>query len=37
LRCKVSSGLTLGTFLMSLGGAVILLAIRNMFVRGRTR
>ena len=32
-----SSGLTAGTFLVSLGGAVILLAIRNLFVRGRAR
>jgi len=32
-----NSGLTIGTFAMSLGGAVILLAIRNLFVRGRTR
>ena len=31
------SGLTLGTFLVSLGGAVILLAIRNLFARGRAR
>lgn len=32
-----SSGLTLGTFLVSLGGAVILLAIVNLFRRGRAR
>ena len=32
-----SSGLTLGTFLVSLGGAVILLAIVNLFRRGKVR
>lgn len=32
-----SSGLTLGTFLVSLAGAVILLAIVNLFTRGRVR
>lgn len=32
-----SGGLTLGTFATSLGGAVILLAIRNLIVRGRSR
>ena len=32
-----NAGLTPGTFLVSLGGAVILLAIRNLFVRGRSR
>ncbi len=32
-----SSGLTLATFLVSLGGAVILLAIVNLFRRGRAR
>ena len=32
-----NSGLTLSTFLVSLGGAVILLAIVNLFRRGRTR
>jgi uncharacterized membrane protein YeaQ/YmgE (transglycosylase-associated protein family) len=32
-----SSGLTVGTFLVSLGGAVILLAIVNLFRRGRAR
>lgn len=32
-----NSGLTVGTFLVSLGGAVILLAIVNLFRRGRTR
>lgn len=32
-----SSGLTLGTFLVSLAGAVILLAIVNLFRRGRAR
>lgn len=32
-----SSGLTLGTFLVSLCGAVILLAVVNLFRRGRTR
>lgn len=31
------SGLTLGTFVVSLGGAVILLAIVNLFRRGRAR
>jgi uncharacterized membrane protein YeaQ/YmgE (transglycosylase-associated protein family) len=31
------SGLTVGTFLVSLGGAVILLAIVNLFRRGRAR
>jgi uncharacterized membrane protein YeaQ/YmgE (transglycosylase-associated protein family) len=29
--------LSVGTFLVSLGGAVILLAIRNLFARGRAR
>jgi uncharacterized membrane protein YeaQ/YmgE (transglycosylase-associated protein family) len=32
-----SSGLTLATFLVSLGGAVILLALVNLFRRGRAR
>ena len=32
-----NSGLTVGTFLVSLGGAVILLAIVNLFRRGRAR
>ncbi|MEO6184856.1 MAG: GlsB/YeaQ/YmgE family stress response membrane protein [Steroidobacteraceae bacterium] len=32
-----NSGLTVGTFLVSLAGAVILLAIVNMFRRGRAR
>jgi uncharacterized membrane protein YeaQ/YmgE (transglycosylase-associated protein family) len=32
-----SSGLSVGTFLVSLGGAVILLAIVNLFRRGRAR
>jgi uncharacterized membrane protein YeaQ/YmgE (transglycosylase-associated protein family) len=32
-----TSGLSLGTFLVSLGGAVILLAIVNLFRRGRAR
>jgi uncharacterized membrane protein YeaQ/YmgE (transglycosylase-associated protein family) len=32
-----SSGLTLGTFLVSLGGAVILRAIVNLVRRGRAR
>jgi uncharacterized membrane protein YeaQ/YmgE (transglycosylase-associated protein family) len=32
-----NSGLTLATFLVSLGGAVILLAIVNLFRRGRAR
>ena len=32
-----NSGLNLATFLVSLGGAVILLAIVNLFRRGRTR
>jgi uncharacterized membrane protein YeaQ/YmgE (transglycosylase-associated protein family) len=32
-----NSGLTLGTFLVSLGGAVILLALVNLFRRGRAR
>jgi uncharacterized membrane protein YeaQ/YmgE (transglycosylase-associated protein family) len=32
-----NSGLTVGTFVVSLGGAVILLAIVNMFRRGRAR
>jgi uncharacterized membrane protein YeaQ/YmgE (transglycosylase-associated protein family) len=31
------SGLSVGTFLVSLGGAVILLAIVNLFRRGRAR
>lgn len=29
--------ISVGTFLVSVGGAVILLAIRNLFVRGRAR
>jgi uncharacterized membrane protein YeaQ/YmgE (transglycosylase-associated protein family) len=33
----INSGLTAGTFLVSLGGAVILLAIVNLFRRGRAR
>ncbi len=32
-----TSGLTMSTFLVSLGGAVILLAIVNLFRRGRAR
>jgi uncharacterized membrane protein YeaQ/YmgE (transglycosylase-associated protein family) len=32
-----NSGFTAGTFAMSLGGAVILLALRNLIVRGRSR
>lgn len=32
-----TSGLTLGTFLVSLGGALILLALVNMFRRGKAR
>jgi len=32
-----NSGLTVGTFLVSLGGAVVLLAIVNLFRRGRAR
>lgn len=32
-----NSGLTLGTFLVSLGGAVVLLAIVNLVRRGRAR
>ncbi|HTQ37045.1 MAG TPA: GlsB/YeaQ/YmgE family stress response membrane protein [Steroidobacteraceae bacterium] len=32
-----NAGLTLGTFLVSLGGAVILLAIVNLFRRGSAR
>jgi uncharacterized membrane protein YeaQ/YmgE (transglycosylase-associated protein family) len=32
-----NSGLSVGTFLVSLGGAVILLAIVNLFRRGRAR
>lgn len=32
-----NSGLTVGTFVVSLGGAIILLAIVNMFRRGRAR
>ncbi len=32
-----NSGLSVGTFVVSLGGAVILLAIVNMFRRGRAR
>lgn len=32
-----NSGLTLGTFIVSLGGAVILLALVNLFRRGRAR
>lgn len=32
-----NSGLSMGTFLVSLGGAVILLAIVNLFRRGRAR
>jgi uncharacterized membrane protein YeaQ/YmgE (transglycosylase-associated protein family) len=32
-----NSGLTVGTFLVSLGGAVILLAIVNLIRRGRAR
>ncbi len=32
-----NSGLTVGTFVVSLAGAVILLAIVNMFRRGRSR
>lgn len=32
-----NSGLTMGTFLVSLGGAVILLALVNLFRRGRAR
>jgi uncharacterized membrane protein YeaQ/YmgE (transglycosylase-associated protein family) len=31
------SGLTIGTFIVSLGGAVILLALINLFRRGRAR
>ena len=32
-----NSGLSVGTFVVSLGGAVILLAIVNMFRRGKAR
>ncbi len=32
-----NSGLTLGTVVVSLGGAVILLAVVNLFRRGRAR
>jgi uncharacterized membrane protein YeaQ/YmgE (transglycosylase-associated protein family) len=32
-----SSGFSVGTFAMSLGGAVILLALRNLIVRGSSR
>jgi uncharacterized membrane protein YeaQ/YmgE (transglycosylase-associated protein family) len=33
----INQGLSVGTFLVSLGGAVILLAIVNLFRRGRVR
>jgi uncharacterized membrane protein YeaQ/YmgE (transglycosylase-associated protein family) len=33
----INSGLSLGTFLVSLGGAVILLALVNLIRRGRPR
>jgi uncharacterized membrane protein YeaQ/YmgE (transglycosylase-associated protein family) len=33
----INEGLSVGTFLVSLGGAIILLAIVNMFRRGRAR
>lgn len=33
----INTGITVGTFLVSLGGAVILLALVNMFRRGRAR
>lgn len=34
---SINDGLSVGSFLVSLVGAVILLAIVNMFTRGRTR
>ncbi len=33
----INQGITLGTFLVSLGGAVVLLAIVNLFRRGSVR
>jgi uncharacterized membrane protein YeaQ/YmgE (transglycosylase-associated protein family) len=33
----INSGLSVGTFLVSLGGAIILLALINLFRRGRAR
>jgi uncharacterized membrane protein YeaQ/YmgE (transglycosylase-associated protein family) len=33
----INSGLTIGTFLVSLVGAIVLLAIVNLFRRGRVR
>ena len=33
----INDGLSIGSFLVSLVGAIILLAIVNMFTRGRTR
>lgn len=33
----INSGLSIGTFLVSLVGAVVLLAIVNLFTRGRAR
>lgn len=34
---SINSGLSVGSFLVSLLGAVVLLAIVNLFTRGRTR